>query len=210
MGVITDQKEEEILTFQGETVLFLEITLPRWEGNKKREKRLQRYYCKFSQIWKNIWCSELYFLACLNFLEKRDKGLFFTPWRCVIESSWEEGILTDNYLSVGVTVKEKRGKSLWEIYFFSDLWDISEGSPISLNQFVPQVFGKNILTEIFKQGEEREDFFFFSKDLQEIRKHFSFKNIFFTQEGGEFFFPQGSIAPKVEGIPRFFLPYEQK
>ncbi len=96
-----------------------------------------------------------------------------------------------------------------------DTWDLAAGYPVPLTTFFPPRSGwkKRLLSlaaeEIRRQEEAgtaryREDW------RRRLRRSFNSRNYYLTEDGLAFFFPMYALAPAVEGIPTFFLPYRAK
>lgn len=191
-----------------EEVLSWNLDLPSFDVTKPAEKRLQQYYDKVAQSWKNHWSGEIYWLSAIDLVEKRENSRIFTPWRVSLVGESIE--ISNKLCSVGLLAKEKRGKSLENQSFSSDLWDISTGFPVSPRN-LPPVLGKkkqDLLQTFILQGESRENFATVPEFKMAMNRHFSWKHIHFTEETADFYFPQGTIAPHVEGIPRFSIPFQ--
>lgn len=213
MMEVTYREESENMMFEGEEVLQWTMTIPDFSGNKIGTKRLKRYYQKVEQLWRERWRTTFFWEACLSFLEQQEKKRIFTPWKgtlqidCIslLEATGEP------YLSISSTVEELRGKKQGKLCVYSDLWDVSQGSPLSPGKKAEQWVGKKkeIKMKILQQAEKKEDFFFHTAYLEEIPQYFSMKNVYFTQEGACFYFPQASIAQAMEGVPVFFLPFRK-
>lgn len=196
---------------EGETVLQWQATLPSFPPSKVEQKRLTPYYEKILECWEYRWNRKLYWSASIDLVEKRENLQLFYPWKASLvgECLDLQEIFHKPYLSVSLTVEEQRGTSRKNCCFFSDMWDYQEGIPLSSAQLSRSHFGKSkeILKKIQDLAEKKEDFLLLPEYEHRIAQYFSPKQLHFTLDGGEFHFPQGSIASKVEGVPKFFIPY---
>lgn len=193
------QEEEGVLDFEGKTVLRWSVKMPVIPASKKGRKWLQRYYKKVVEVWKKHWFQEMYWLSCLESLEKDQ----FQPWEMSLEGEWIS--LEGGLVSVALTVVEKSRKK--DQFYFGDLW---QGAvPVSAKECAPfcHCSRKELLTSLRSMAEAREDFAFLSAYSTLIDRCFTYKNVCLRPEGAEVFFPQGSIAGRVEGVVKFLVPY---
>ena len=96
---------------------------------------------------------------------------------------------------------------------YGDTWDLSSGSPVPLNRFFPSVkkwkktFFKCAAQEISRQ--ESSGVSRYHPDWQKrLHRCFNSRNFYLTPEGITVFYPMYSIAPPVEGIPVFTIPFD--
>ncbi len=208
------EKEQKIWDLEGEEVFQWEIATAKLSKGKMEQKRIVPYYEKVVERWKYRWSRKVYWLSCLDLVEKRENSRVFFPWKATFspELLYLEDVLGKPLLSVGLTVTEQRGKQLQQVCFFSDLWDYQEGIPLSPKHIAKEQWGtsKEIIQAIQKQGELREDFLFLPDYSKRIAQYFAPKQLYLTKEGGIYHFPQGAIASKVEAVPKFFLPFGEK
>lgn len=208
------RKDSKIWDLEGVEVFQWEIDFPEFTNTKMEQKRIIPYYEKVIERWKYRWSRKIYWMSCIDLVEKQENSRVFFPWKGKFspETLYLEEVLGKPLLSVGLTVTEQRGKQVQQVCYFSDLWDYQEGVPSSPKPIAKEQWGtaKEILQTIQKQGELREDFLFLPEYSRLLPQFFSTKQVHLSKEGGEFHFPQGSIASKVEAVPKFFLPYREK
>ena len=93
-----------------------------------------------------------------------------------------------------------------------DTWDLSTGYPVALHTFFPpRTHWKRRLLSIAAQEIQRQE----SANISiyhphwrgALRRHFNARNFYLTNDGLAFFFPMYSIAPAIEQIPTFLIPY---
>lgn len=204
---MTMEKEEGVLDLEEEGVLHWSLVLPEFSGTKKGEKRLQRYYQKVGVVWKKHWFSALYPLVSEAFQEEKHP----LPWSVSLEGEVIDlsALFQGEICSISLTYVEKRGKARRNVRFFSDLWDCAQGVPLSPRHF-PPLKGRKIgefRQKVSEICEKREDFLLLSQYEEGLERYICFENTHFTQEGVEFFVPQGTVAGRVEGVPKFLIPY---
>lgn len=98
---------------------------------------------------------------------------------------------------------------------YGDTWDLASGYPIPLSAFFPprDRWKRRLLAlaaeEIQRQLSAgtalyREDW------RRRLRRSFNSRNYYLTAGGLAFFFPMYALAPAVEGIPVFTVPYRRQ
>lgn len=93
-----------------------------------------------------------------------------------------------------------------------DTWDLNSGYPAALGDFFPRRSGwKRQLfahTEQEALRRQRAGISRYRESLRgDLRRRFSARNYYLTEEGITLFYPMFAIAPAQEGIPVFTLPY---
>lgn len=96
----------------------------------------------------------------------------------------------------------------------SDTWDLRSGYPIPLSDFFPphSPWKKQLLSHAAAEIEKQEragTARYHEGWLKLLRRHFNPENYYLTEDGLVFFFPMFSIAPSAEGIPAFFLSFQE-
>lgn len=95
-----------------------------------------------------------------------------------------------------------------------DTWDLASGYPVALSVFFPRRSGwKRRLLDVAEAEIRRQEAAGVSQYHEGIRrllrKHFNSQNYYLTADGLAFFYPMYAIAPAVEGIPVFTVPYDR-
>lgn len=176
------------------------------------------------RVSRRIW--RYYQLQCRSFLRYCEGWLLpqaAEEYRAALESSTP---LPQFQATLNYRVTYNEG-GLWSLYTQSrevtlpgrtlmqrwgDTWDLRTGYPVSIGEFFPRRCGwKRQLTalaaaEITRQEEAgiaryRENW----KRL--LRRRFNARSFYLTDEGLTFFYPMYAIAPAVEGIPSFTVPF---
>ena len=95
---------------------------------------------------------------------------------------------------------------------WGDTWDLRTGSPAVISAFFPPRSGwrKKLLSlaeaEIRSQ-EAAGCARYLPGWRRKLRRHFDPRNFYLTDSGLTFFYPMFAIAPAMEGIPAFTLPW---
>ena len=94
-----------------------------------------------------------------------------------------------------------------------DTWDLTTGFPAALGTFFsPHTHWKRHLLSVAAQEIQRQESAgisaYHSHWHSALRRYFNARNFYLTTDGLTFFFPMYTIAPAVEGIPAFLIPYD--
>lgn len=198
-------------TVDGIPVLSASVELPAPEPERSRVcRRIRRYYqlqcrafLRYCEHWLLPQAEAEYRLALAS----------SAPLPCfraelTYQITYHEGRLWSLYTQSreqtlpGQTLMTRRG----------DTWDLAAGYPIALQDFFPRrtPWRRQLLScaaaEI--QRQERIGLAQYHEDWRKrLRRAFNSQNFYLTAEGLAFFFPMFSIAPAVERVPTFLLPY---
>jgi hypothetical protein len=93
-----------------------------------------------------------------------------------------------------------------------DTWDLALGYPVPLSSFfLPRSPWRRQLLDLAAEDIRRQERAGMARYHehwpQALRRTFNAQNYYLTGEGLTFFYPMYAIAPAVEGIPVFTLPY---
>lgn len=93
-----------------------------------------------------------------------------------------------------------------------DTWDLATGFPLPMQAFFPphSRWKKRIIDCISHQIELQErsgNAVYYPNWRKDLRQHFNSRNYFLTEGGLSVFFPMYAIAPSVERIPTFLIPF---
>ena len=101
-------------------------------------------------------------------------------------------------------------------FFFrhGDTWDLTAGYPVALRSFFhPRAHWRSCLLTLAAQEIERQEqagtALYLPAWRRLLRRHLNPRNYYLTPDGIAFFFPMHSIAPSIERIPVFLLPYSE-
>lgn len=95
-----------------------------------------------------------------------------------------------------------------------DTWDLNSGYPAALSDFFPRRSGwkRRVLSAAEQEALRRERAGmcrYHESWRRDLRRHFSARNYYLTEEGLVIFYPMYALAPASAGIPIFTLPYEE-
>lgn len=181
-------EEEKTLTLTGEPVLACRYVWPE-TGHKK----LDRYYRRVKAQWQLRWERTLYWDACLDLAEKRERSRPFEPWtaRLLGETTYQD----ERLLSLYIEARERRGDGRTVYGRSGDIWEVRTGAPVGVSRR-----GRKALWSGLRRMEEGV----LDPDWEEkLGRFFSEKNVCLRPEGLEIWFPQCTIAPAAEGLPTF-------
>lgn len=93
-----------------------------------------------------------------------------------------------------------------------DTWDLAIGYPVALSSFFPpHTRWKQQLLSVAAQEIQRQETagisIYHADWRRALRRHLNPRSFYLTADGLVFFYPMYSIAPAIEGIPAFLLPY---
>lgn len=198
-------------TVEGVPVLTASVSLPQpVPMNDRVARRIHRYYQ----------------LQCRSFLRYCEGWLFpqaEAEYHAALASS---APLPQFRAELGYRTTYN-GNGLWSLYTQSrevtlpgrtlltrrgDTWDLTTGYPAVLGSFFPQARGwkRQLLAaaEAEVQRQERAGVARYHEDWRRaLRRQFNPRNYYLTESGLAFFYPMYTIAPAVEGIPVFTIPY---
>lgn len=198
-------------TVEGIPVLTASVTVPRPEPlADKVSRRIYRYY-------------QLQCRAYLRYCERWLLPQAEAEYRAALASS---APLPCFRAELGYRVTYNEG-GLWSLYTQSrevtlpgqtlvtrrgDTWDLAAGYPTPLSGFFPprSPWKRRLLALAAAEIERQEKAGmarYHETWRRELRRCFNPQNFYLTNEGLAFFFPMYAIAPGVEGVPTFLLPY---
>lgn len=198
-------------TVEGIPVLTAAVSLPRPEPAADRTpRRIQRYYQLQSRSFLRYCESELFPQAEAEYRAALAASAPLPQFRAELSYcvTYNQGGLWSLYTQSresgmpGRTLLTRRG----------DTWDLSAGYPASLTDFFPPRSGwkKRLigLAEAEIRRQEAAGVARYHEDWRKrLRRTFNAQNFYLTEEGLTFFYPMFAIAPAVEGIPAFTLPF---
>ena len=93
-----------------------------------------------------------------------------------------------------------------------DTWDLASGYPAALSSLFPRRSGwkRRLLAAAEAQALQREEAGvsqYHEGVRRLLRRHFNSQNFYLTAEGLVLFYPMYAIAPAMEGIPTFLVPW---
>lgn len=202
------KQEHKILTLEGEPVLEYRLFWPELNQAGLGGRWINRYYAHLAKSWRLRWQREIYWKACLDLAARRSQSKPFTPWSGALSGEvtcWERGVL-----SIRMEGEETRGDGKANRVCWGDVWNVREGAPLSPRDVLEgdRTWKRQAMEQIVQQGRQRSQNgeCFLDPDWEEkILRQFPKHDLYRTEAGVEVAFPQGSIAPAVEGTPHFLL-----
>ena len=206
------QEARRTLTLEGEPVLEYTLSWPEVTGAGLGGRWISRYYARLARTWRERWEREIYWRACLELGERRERARPFTPWQG--ELCGEVTLLEGGLLSLRFTGWEKRGDGRPNRVCWGDAWKVRQGSPCTLKELSGKRRGwsRQLWKELVCQGEERRsrgELFLDEGWQKKARAARPLKSWWLTQDGIEVSLPQGVAAPMAEGCPVFTLERER-
>lgn len=199
----------EHLEVKGEEVLDWRMNIPYWEVPIKREKWLNFYYKKVEEVWEQRWTTETYWKASLDLQEKRELSRIFIPWTASLTGEVfplaTKGIAMIQDYTVVITVSERCGKQMPTLRLFSEQWQ--EGIPQSKKKKLLELgwSKKRIIDKLTSIIRGKEDFLLLPHWEKRLIQYFSYDHSYITEDEVVIYYPQGTVAGRIEGVPRFVI-----
>lgn len=191
-------------------LLTAHADLPQITG--RGSHRFNRYYHACAATFER-WCRHKIFPQAQQlYRQALDSAAPIPQWHATLQT-----VITlhkDNLLSL-YTQTTLTGMHPRTILRHADTWDLRRGLPITAAEcFPPRApWRALLLREAAQQIRQQESQGIALYDPQwhkKLRRHFRPQQFYLTEEGLCFFFPLSAIAPAVEGIPTFCLPYSSE
>lgn len=202
------KSEKRIRKLRGEPVLQVALSWPEIQRGGSGGRRVSRYYRQVVQTWEKRWERTLYCRACLDLAACRESGRPFHPWSARLEG--QVTFQDEKILSVVMDAWEDWGDGRPLQVRTADLWTVPDGRPLSKGRCWP---GRRERRELFaalaEQGEERRkrgDCFLDPDFAKKLPRALSWRRCARTEEGLEYYIPQGVLAVPVEGVVSFQGP----
>lgn len=198
-------------TVDGIPVLYAAAAVPLPEPAESRTaRRIRRYYQLQCRSFLRYCERFLLPLAKAEYRAALSVSAPLTVFRAELryQVTYNEGGLWSLYTQSRETLRP--GQTL--VHRRGDTWDLSAGYPVPLGDFFPprSPWKRQLLalaaTEIERQeaaGTAR----YHDGWRRKLRRSFNAQNYYLTAEGLAVFFPMHAVAPAIEGIPTFILPY---
>mgnify|MGYP000847677751 FL=1 len=199
----------------GKLLCSVLIKQPVFEGDVRSFalRRINQYYERFSRKLLRYINTKLRKAAEEQYKYSEENMYPFNPFE--LRSDFTITYNKNNILSLYTEVYEFRGGAHGSTLRFADIWIVSYGSPVSPAVFFPEGtnYKKLLLDEAIQMATQRMTegtAMYFSEYEVLMRKNFSTANIYLTESGMALFYQQYAIAPYVEGIPVFIIPYNEE
>jgi len=215
-SAITPEYIKKTLQFKDSDVLHINITYPAFsvKSNKKTEKKINGFYNSIIRSFTNFCEKDLYKSAVREFLlsqhsQNNQDYREFKPFGAVIH--FEIVYNRQGFVYVYLDINIYGGKGRGNVTRKTQIWDLATGElypPKRIINFTPAV-KKRICEHICRtmerqteRGEER----YINTDMKSVYKYLNIDNLYLTEHGYAFFFPQGTLAPGNSGIVSFLVP----
>ncbi len=191
-------------------LLTAQILLPRWEDRKGG--RFNRYYRACSESFQRTCRRELFPRAEAAYCRARENALPIPQWQAALTTTVT--LQCEHLISLRTT-GQVSGPPQRHLGQRGDTWDLRHGLLLSLSDCFPPhtCWRKRILQFAAAQIEDWETqgiARYHDNWRSELRRAFHPHSFYLTPDGLCFFFPPESIAPAVEEIPTFCLPYDRQ
>lgn len=202
------KQEKRLLKLRGEPVLRLELSWPEIQRGGSGGRRVNRYYQQVVYAWKKRWEKTLYCRACLDLAACQDTGRTFRPWSARLkgEVTFQDG----ETLSVIQDAWEDWGDGRPIQVRTADLWTVPDGRPLSKGRCWPEGRARRkLFQDLAEQGEQRRkngDCFLDPDFAKKLPRALSWRRCARTEDGLEYYAPQGTLAVPVEGVVAFYAP----
>ena len=199
-------------TVENLPVLTASVCLPEPEGERPStgERRIRRYYRAQGKAFFR-YCGKWLFPQAAEACRAALAVSAPLP-RFRAELTGEITYNTDGLWSLYTQSRETGPEGKWMLRRQGDTWDLRTGYPVPIQRFFPPRSGwkrklwKLAAEEI--QRQERQGTARYREDWRrQLRRTFNPMNFYLTEEGLTFFYPMYAIAPAMEGIPTFTVPW---
>lgn len=203
------RQEEGELSLQGECVLRWCVSWPQCRGGGKGTERINRFYRRHAELWRQRWKREMYTRACLDLAQRRQEG---RPFRI-----WDMKLITQiTYLKEGMLSLWQQAEEVWGferpmLLRTGDTWLLREGVPCTLGSFFSgqRRWKSGMMQQLEQQAEQRLASGMSLLDpecVHRVKTKFSEHRFYLTQNGIEVFYPMYLLGAGAERIPVFSVP----
>lgn len=200
------REEGRTLTLTG--IPVLELSLSRPQAEEKRLRGLNRYYEYIYRLWKKHWEREGYWQACADLAQQTAQSRPFRVWKASL--SGQVLLDRDGLLSISMLAREVQGDGRTLEYRWGDTWRREDGSIVTLKELLPAKRGwkREVLRELEQAAQAcRRQGVYLDGELEKpLRRWYSRWRFGLTEEGLEFYYPQCTLAPAVEGAVVLRVP----
>ena len=199
---------ERNLKSNGTILLSCSIRRPAFSDTGK-QRRMERYFVRMTQLWQTRWEQELYPLARQAFAGHQDEGPF-TPWQATMDyqiTYWDPPLL-----SIRIDIREQGPVSPPNLLCIGETWDCSSGYPCPLHTFLPakpRRWKGALIEQLKEQTQQRMnsgESLLNSNCLSVLKQAFDPNRFYLTEDGIVVFYPLYVLGSYGEGIPTFTIP----
>lgn len=204
------QEPELIFCVDDLPVLTAQIILPRWDSRKSA--RFNRYYHACAETFKRSCRRELLPQAESAYYHARENSTAIPQWQAqlhatvTLQREYLLSLRSDTvFAGMPQPYSARRG----------DTWDLRHGFLLSLADCFPlHTPWRRQMLELacdrIRDWEAQGSARYHDDWHRQIHRSFHAHNFYLTEDGLCFFFPFASIAPPIEGIPTFCMPYHSQ
>lgn len=192
----------------GETVLLrVQARWPRLQESGPGLKQINRYYAALSDRWKQRWEGPVLARA------KAAAGPETPPWEASLD--FTVTLFQDGMFSLYWDCVEAVGSSRPRRIRQGDTWYVPDGVPVTLRELLPyrRWWRGPVLEQVRRQIGQRVssgESIFWENWPQLASRHFSAQRFYLSENGPVLFYPEGVIAPAMEGFPSFLLEIPER
>ena len=182
--------------------------LPRLTGRCSR--RFDRYYSALAESFMRLCRVKLFPRAESEYRKALCDAAPLTQWHAELTATvtFHSDRLVSLHTDVTLTGMPQR-----QLYRRGDTWDLRRGLLLSVQDcFPPRTPCRRRLTDAAEaqiQTQQAQGISLYCEDWRSrLRRNFDPHRFYLTEDALCFFYPMYAIAPAVEGIPTFSLPYD--
>ena len=195
----------------GIPVLTARVSLPEPAGQDTRlARRVRRYYRAQCRAYLRYCGRQLFPTAAAAY---RAALAASAPFPCVhAELDFRVTYNENGFWSLYTQSREPGIDGRTLLRRWSDTWDLRTGYPVPISSFFPPCSGyrKKLLAlaaEEIQRQESAGHAQYFPHWRRMLHRQFNPRSFYLTDSGLTFFYPMYAIAPAMEGIPTFTLPW---
>lgn len=202
---------ERTWTEDGIPVLTARIALPEPIGAETRFiRRVRRYYRAQCRAYLRYCDRQLFPVAAAACRAALAVSTALPQYEA--ELTFRVTYREDGFWSLYTQSREPGTDGRTVLRRWGDTWDLRTGYPVPLSSFFPPRSGwRKKLLALAAGDIQRQEAAGHARYLtgwrRKLRRYFNSRSFYLTAEGLTFFYPMYAIAPGMEGIPTFTMPW---
>ena len=199
---------------EGIPVLTARIALPEPVGPETRlKRRIRRYYRTQCRAYLRYCGRQLFPMAATAYHAALASSAPLPCFRA--ELTYHVTCHEGGFWSLYTQSQEPDDGGRTLLRRWGDTWDLRTGYPAALPSFFPPHSGwKKQLLHLAAGEIRQQEAAGYARYLpgwqRKLRRNFNARNFYLTPEGLVFFYPMYAIAPAMEGIPAFTVPWNRQ
>ena len=201
-------------TVEGLPVLTAQVSLPEPVGSENRTtRRIRRYYRAQCRAYLHYCGHQLFPQASAAYRAALAASAPLPCFRAELDFcvTYNE----NGFWSLYTQSREPGPDGRTLLRRWGDTWDLRTGYPAALPSFFPPHSGwKKQLLHLAAGEIRQQETAGYARYLpgwqRKLRRNFNARNFYLTPEGLVFFYPMYAIAPAMEGIPAFTVPWNRQ